>query len=227
MRQILTPGLLWFSAIGCGFLAGLYFAFSTFVMTAFARIGQAAGIAAMNSINVEIVRSLFMPLFLGTTLTSTALAVLAFFHWGEPGAMAMLAGGVIYGAGMFIVTMVFNVPLNDALAVVVPSSARSRVALGTLSEGLDYVEPCTDDRVHRCLRAFYRRPRGQIDRRRRRRGPAFVEARPCATILLKYAIASTLRTRSSDRPAPIHFPPRTDNPVAQPGASRAFGRDCS
>jgi uncharacterized membrane protein len=122
MRQLLTTGLLWFSAIGCGLLAGLYFAFSTFVMTAFARIGQAQGIAAMNSINVEIVRSLFMPLFLGTTLTSTALAVLAFFHWGEPGAMAMLVGGVIYGAGMFIVTMVFNVPLNDALAVVAPSS---------------------------------------------------------------------------------------------------------
>jgi uncharacterized membrane protein len=123
MRQLFTPGLLWFSAIGCGLLAGLYFAFSTFVMTALARLGQAQGIAAMNSINVEIVRSLFMPLFLGTTLTSTALAVLAFFQWGEPGAMAMLAGGVVYGAGMFIVTMVFNVPLNDALAVMAPSSA--------------------------------------------------------------------------------------------------------
>jgi uncharacterized membrane protein len=122
MRQLLTAGLLWFSAIGCGLLAGLYFAFSAFVMTAFARIGQAQGIAVMNSINVEIVRSLFMQLFLGTTLTSTALAVLALFHWGEPGAMAMLAGGVIYGAGMFVVTMVFNVPLNDALAVVAPSS---------------------------------------------------------------------------------------------------------
>jgi uncharacterized membrane protein len=84
MRQLLTPGLLWFSAIGCGLLAGLYFAFSTFVMTALARLGQTQGIAAMNSINVEIVRSLFMPLFLGTTLTSTALAVLSFFHWGEP-----------------------------------------------------------------------------------------------------------------------------------------------
>ena len=38
MRQLLTSVLLWFSAIGCGLLAGLYFAFSTFVMTAFARI---------------------------------------------------------------------------------------------------------------------------------------------------------------------------------------------
>jgi uncharacterized membrane protein len=125
MPSFVIPALLWFSAIGCGLLAGLYFAFSTFIMTAFARIGQAEGIAAMNSINVEIVRSLFMPFFLGTTLTSAVLAVVGFFRWGEAGAMAMLAGGVIYVLGMFIVTMIFNVPLNDALAAVQPSSSEA------------------------------------------------------------------------------------------------------
>jgi uncharacterized membrane protein len=70
----------------------------------------------MNAINVEIVKSLFMPLFLFTTLTSAALAVMAIFRWGQPGAVAMLAGGVLYVLGMFVVTMVFNVPLNDTLA---------------------------------------------------------------------------------------------------------------
>ena len=59
MRQLLTPGLLWFSAIGCGLIAGIYFAFSTFVMTSLARLGPAAGFATMNAINVEIVKSLF------------------------------------------------------------------------------------------------------------------------------------------------------------------------
>jgi uncharacterized membrane protein len=122
MRQLLTPGLLWFSAIGCGLLAGVYFAFSTFVMTSLGRIDQAAGIAAMNSINAEIVRSLFLPLFLGTTLASAALVVIACVRWGEPGAVTMLAGGIVYVVGMFVVTMVFNVPLNDALAAAHPSS---------------------------------------------------------------------------------------------------------
>ena len=122
MRQFLVPGLLWFSAIGCGLLGGVYFAFSAFVMTSLSRIDQAAGIVAMNSVSVEIVRSLFMPLFLGTTLASAVLVVMAFFRWGEAGAMSMLAGGVLYVLGMFIVTMVFNVPLNDALAAVHPSS---------------------------------------------------------------------------------------------------------
>jgi uncharacterized membrane protein len=123
MMQNLILGLLWFSAVGCGLLAGLYFAFSTFIMTALGRIGQAAGIAAMNAINVTIVRSLFMPLFFGTTAASAVLAVSALFRWGEPGAMAMVAGGVLYVLGMFIVTMIFNVPLNNALASVDPASS--------------------------------------------------------------------------------------------------------
>lgn len=108
-------GLLWFSAVGCGVMAGVYFAFSGFIMTALSRIDQATGIAAMNSVNVVILRSLFMPIFLGTTLTALILAVVALFRWGTPGASSTLAGGVLYVVGMFAVTMAFNVPLNNAL----------------------------------------------------------------------------------------------------------------
>ena len=125
MMQNVITGLLWFSAIGCGLLAGLYFAFSAFIMTALGRIGQAAGIAAMKAINVAILQSLFMPLFLGTTATSAALAAMALFRWGEPGATAMLAGGVLFVLGMFIVTMIFNVPLNNALAAAEPASSEA------------------------------------------------------------------------------------------------------
>ena len=125
MIQSFITGLLWFSAIGCGLLAGLYFAFSTFIMTALGRIGQAAGITAMNAINAVIVQSLFMPFFLGTTLASLTLAIAAIFRWGEPGALAMLAGGVLYVLGMFVCTMIFNVPLNNALAAVDPASAEA------------------------------------------------------------------------------------------------------
>src|SRR5215469_4058099 len=124
MCQLLGPALLWFSAIGCGLLAGTYFAFSAFVMTALARIEPAQGIAAMNSINVTIVKSLFMPLFLATTATSAALAVLALLSWSEPGAMAILAGGLLHLLGMFAITAIFNVPLNDALAAADPTGAQ-------------------------------------------------------------------------------------------------------
>jgi uncharacterized membrane protein len=122
MLQMLMVGLLWFAAVGCGLLAGLYFAFSAFIMTALGRIGQAAGIAAMNAINIAIVQSLFMPIFLATTAASAVLAVTALLRWGEPGAIAMMAGGVLYVLGMFVVTMIFNVPLNNALAATDPAS---------------------------------------------------------------------------------------------------------
>jgi uncharacterized membrane protein len=121
----LVTGLLWLSAIGCGLLAGLYFAFSTFIMTALGRIDQAAGIAAMNEINKVIVPSLFLPVFLGSTLTCLALAILAPFRWDEPGAALWLAGGVLYVVGMFVVTAAFNVPLNNALAAVQPASSEA------------------------------------------------------------------------------------------------------
>ena len=125
MRSAWITGLLWFSAIGCGLMAGLYFAFSTFIMTALGRIGQAPGIMAMNAINAVIVQSLFMPLFLGTTLASLLLAIAAAFRWGEPGAAAMLAGGALYVIGMFVCTAVIHVPLNNALAAVDPTSAEA------------------------------------------------------------------------------------------------------
>lgn len=127
MRQVFTTGLLWFSAVGCGLMGGVYFAFSTFVMTALGRLDQAAGIAAMNAINVDIVRSLFMPLFFGTTIAGAAVVVMGVLRLSEPGAVSMIAGGGLYVVGMFVVTVVFNVPLNDALAAVQPSSPEAGV----------------------------------------------------------------------------------------------------
>jgi uncharacterized membrane protein len=125
MTQPIVTALLWFSAIGCGLMAGLYFAFSTFIMTAFERAGQEHGIAAMQSINATILRSLFMPIFLGTTLVSAGLAVLALYRADEPGAMAMLVAGIVYVLGMFVCTIVLNVPLNNALAAISPDGGEA------------------------------------------------------------------------------------------------------
>src|SRR5687767_6972850 len=115
MGKIVVTGLLWSSAIGCGLIAGLYFAFSTFILQAFDQLGPDRAAQAMNAINARILRSLFMPLFLGTTLAGLALAVIGAVAQREAGATAMLAGGAIYMVGMFGVTMAFNVPLNNAL----------------------------------------------------------------------------------------------------------------
>ena len=118
----LIRSLLWFGAIGCGLLAGVYFAFSTFIMTAFGRIEPAKGVSAMSSINSTILRSLFMPFFYGTTIVSVVLVIVALSRRGEPGSVAMLAGGLIYIAGMTLCTIFFNVPLNNTLDVIDPAS---------------------------------------------------------------------------------------------------------
>ncbi|HEX7804347.1 MAG TPA: anthrone oxygenase family protein [Pseudoxanthomonas sp.] len=122
MSALWLTVLLWFSALGCGVLAGLFFAFSAFIMRALGRLPPAAGIAAMNAINDAILRSLFMPLFLGTTLSAAALAVIAALRWEQPGAAAMFSGGVIHVVGMFACTMFIEVPQNNALQRVDPDS---------------------------------------------------------------------------------------------------------
>ena len=112
---MIETSLLWFCALGCALIGGLYFAFSAFIMRALGDIDAGAGIAAMNSINRVILRSPFMPLFFGTTLASAVLFVLGFLRFGTSGAASLIAGGAIHVVGMFVVTIAFNVPLNDAL----------------------------------------------------------------------------------------------------------------
>jgi uncharacterized membrane protein len=121
MMETVTTILLWFCALGCALMGGVYFAFSAFIMRALRDSGM-AGVAAMNAINRVILRSASMPLFLGTTLASGALAVMGLLRFDEQGAPWLIAGGLLYVAGMFLVTMVCNVPLNNALAEVTAES---------------------------------------------------------------------------------------------------------
>ena len=139
--------ILWTAALGSGLMAGIYFAFSTFIMRAFASLEPAQAVAAMNAINSGILRSLFMPLFFGTSLLSLALMVAGALKWGEPGAGWLLLAGFIYLLGMFLCTALFNVPLNNALAAVEPHSAASGPALAPVSENLDRLEPPTHPRL--------------------------------------------------------------------------------
>ncbi|MBB3645452.1 putative membrane protein [Rhizobium sp. BK619] len=103
------------AAIGSGLVAGIFFAFSTFIMTAFSRIPAEQGIAAMNSINVTIVRSPFMALFVPTAILCLVIAVLALMNWRGGASALMLAGAALYIVASFLSTIVFNVPMNDAL----------------------------------------------------------------------------------------------------------------
>lgn len=121
-KEDVVFALTLFSTLGSGLIAGVFFAFSTFVMSALGRLPAAQGIATMQSINVTVISPLFMTAFAGTAAICIILTVISLFLWQQPYAVYLLAGSVLYFVGTFLVTMLFNVPRNNALAAVDPVS---------------------------------------------------------------------------------------------------------
>ncbi len=104
------------SALGSALAAGIFFAFSTFVMKALGRLHPEQGIAAMQAINVTVLNPWFFTVFFGTGVGCAFLVVFALSNWVGPAAVHLAVGGMLYIAGGIFVTMAFNVPLNNALA---------------------------------------------------------------------------------------------------------------
>jgi len=123
VTQRLLVGVTFVATLGCGLIGGVFFAFSTFVMGALSRLPAPQGIAAMQSINVVVLNPRFLTPFVGTALLSAFLVVGGLFL--RPGNAFLWIAGLLYLAGTFLVTMVCNVPRNDALAVVDPLSAEA------------------------------------------------------------------------------------------------------
>ncbi len=76
----------------------------------------------MRSINVPVRNPWFFAVFFGRALGSIALALLGIRYWGAPGSTYLVSGSLLYLIGCILVTIVFNVPLNHALAAVEPGS---------------------------------------------------------------------------------------------------------
>jgi uncharacterized membrane protein len=103
--------------------AGVFFAFSSFVMSALNRLPAAQGIAAMQSINERAVTPAFMTALFGTAVACLGLVGWAAISWGERPAALVIAGCVLYLVGTIGVTIACNVPLNDGLATLLPQGA--------------------------------------------------------------------------------------------------------
>ena len=110
------------AALGSGLAGGIFFAFSSFIMKALARVPPARGIAVMQSINLTVLNVWFFAVFFGTGACCLVLGISSLFRWEKPGAGYLLTGSLLYLVGTIIVTIACNVPLNDALAAVDLSS---------------------------------------------------------------------------------------------------------
>lgn len=110
------PIMLFVGAVSSALVAGIFYAFSSFVMPALGRIPDEQGSNAMNAINVAVYTPSFMILFMGTALLSAVVAVRSLFSIESLGSQLVLAASLLYLVGCFGVTIAFNVPLNRQLA---------------------------------------------------------------------------------------------------------------
>jgi uncharacterized membrane protein len=111
------------AALGCGLAAGVFFAFSSFVMKGLARLEAPQGIAAMNAVNAAAETPAFMLELAATAAACAAAAVAVVLDRHEPYAVWLLAGSALYLLGVIGLTAVYHVPRNNALAAVDPTGA--------------------------------------------------------------------------------------------------------
>jgi uncharacterized membrane protein len=113
------------AAIGSGVAGGVFFAFSTFVMPALNRLSPADSIRAMQAINVAAPNPLFMGLLFGTAALCVGVAVAGVRRWGAPGATLQVVGSALYLVAI-VLTAVYHVPHNDALAKIDPTKVNAQ-----------------------------------------------------------------------------------------------------
>lgn len=108
--------------VGAGLVGGVFLAFSSFVMKALAQATAEDGIATMQRINVVVLNPLFLSIFVGTALLACVCIVGALLSWGTLRSTLLLCAGLAYLIGSFGVTVAFNVPRNERLARLPPTS---------------------------------------------------------------------------------------------------------
>jgi len=97
-------------------VGGVFLAFSDFIMRSLSLTGGAGGVEVMQVINREVFRWIFMALFLGMAAVSLVIAGFGAITLSHPAGMLILIAGLVYLVGCFGVTVLFNVPMNEALA---------------------------------------------------------------------------------------------------------------
>jgi uncharacterized membrane protein len=144
---ILTSLAVLASAAG----GGMMYVFSTFVMQGLDRTGPLAAITAMRGMNVEANTSApFLLAYLGASVLAFVVGIVAVVQLRRPGRRWILVGAV-FGVLAAIITMAFNVPLNDHLDGVDPQGLSTGDAA---REWLAYYQPWTAWNHVRAITAF-------------------------------------------------------------------------
>jgi uncharacterized membrane protein len=108
------------AAIAAAAAAGMMYVFSTFAMRGLDRTGPVEAITAMRGMNVEANSNpAFLLAYFGAAILAVVVGVMAVIQLRQPGSVWVLVGAV-FGILAAIITMAFNVPLNNHLDTVNP-----------------------------------------------------------------------------------------------------------
>lgn len=112
------------AAFTTALIAGLFYSYSCSVNWGLGRLNDAGYLSAMQSINREILNPLFYMSFMGTLFLLPISTWLQYSHPASIRFYLLLAATLVYTVGTFGVTVVGNVPLNNALdAINIPASS--------------------------------------------------------------------------------------------------------
>ena len=108
--------LIQIAIVAFAFVGGVFLAFSDFIMRALGQISGIGGPEAMQTINREVFRWIFMTLFLGLAPISLFLVIYGLINLNGSARTMIVLSGLVYLIGSFGVTVRFNVPMNEMLS---------------------------------------------------------------------------------------------------------------
>ncbi|MEL7281812.1 MAG: anthrone oxygenase family protein [Pseudomonadota bacterium] len=114
------------SAMLMALVAGVFLAFSDFIMRSLERASPAAGIEAMQQINREVLSSVFVVWLMGLTPVCLGLAAYAWVYVDGQAQTWFIAGSLTYVVGTVLVTVLGNVPMNNRLDALRPISEETK-----------------------------------------------------------------------------------------------------
>ncbi|MBO9691585.1 anthrone oxygenase family protein [Chryseobacterium sp.] len=109
----MTTLVLIITAVLTALIGGLFYAYSCSVVLGLGKLSDVEYLKAMQSINREILNPVFFMSFMGTVILLPVSTFL--FRGQQPVFIFLLLGTLAYLIGVFGVTVVGNVPMNDGL----------------------------------------------------------------------------------------------------------------
>ena len=124
MRFLVSMSML--SLLSIGAIFGFFYAWVCSTMWGLNAADPRVAIRAMQAMNASVRNPVFFPAFFLTPVVLAATGLVAFLNERKYSALLLAAAAALYIAGAFLVTATVNVPMNEALALVVdPSDAET------------------------------------------------------------------------------------------------------